>query len=235
MSKAEETPKEKYERLQRAIQAEILSAYANPTRKGCPGDAVVKQVAERTELRTDAPWEHITHCSPCYAELLAFKEVFRDRENSRKRRFRYQLVAAACLVVAAAVVPVIRNQRDRDRIYNAELDLRHRLLFRGGSGAEDQPTQLNPPLTLRRGHLHLKIDLPETWQPGTYDVAFLGERGERAMFAVKGDAVLEGGTFVLRLDTRLDVRPGEYTVSLRREGSGWRGYPVRVTDKKDGS
>ena len=55
---AEETPKEKYERLQRDVQKEILTAYPNPTRKGCPGNAVVKQVAERRDNITDEPWEH---------------------------------------------------------------------------------------------------------------------------------------------------------------------------------
>lgn len=230
---AEETPKEKYERLQRAIESEILTGYPNPTRKDCPGDAVVKRVAERKELVTDEPWEHITHCSPCYAEFLGYKEASRKRENSPKRRFRYQIVAAACLIVAAAVIPLIWNQRDHDHVYNAELDLRHQLIFRGGSDSDTQATQLNPPLTIRRGHLHLKIDLPETWEPGRYDVAFLDRTGERRVFATRGDAVLQGGSSVLEIDARLDVKAGDYTISLRREGSGWRGYPVRVTDKRD--
>ena len=176
---AEETPKEKYERLQHAIQSEILTAYPNPTRKDCPGDPVVKQVAERKEVTTDEPWEHITHCSPCYAEFLAYKDAFRGREKKRKAWLRYQMVAAASLVIAASVVPLVWNRMNQGRVYNAEFDLRHRLSFRGGSDSDEQPTQLNPPLTLRRGHVHLKIDLPETWQPGKYDVAFLDQAGQR--------------------------------------------------------
>ncbi len=232
---AEETPKEKYERLQRAIQSEILTAYPNPTRKDCPGDAVVKRIAERKELTTDEPWEHITHCSPCYTEFLAYKESTRKRESRRRRRFRYQIVAAACLIVAAGVVPVIWNQLNHDHIYNAELDLRHQLLFRGGADSDEQPTPLNPPLTLRRGHLHLKIDLPETWQPGRYDIAFLARTGERRVFATTGEAVMNNGRAVLNIEARLQVSPGEYTISFRREGSGWRGYPVRVTENHDAS
>jgi hypothetical protein len=230
---AEETPREKYERLQRAIQSEILTAYPNPTRKDCPGDAVVKQVAERKEVTTDEPWEHITHCSPCYAEFLAYKDSFREREKQRKTWFRYQMVAAACLVVAAAVVPFFWNRLDQGRVYNAEFDLRHRLSFRGGSDSDEQPTQLNPPLTLRRGHVHLRIDLPETWQPGRYDVAFLDQAGRRPVFTTTGTATVQGGSSVLNVDARLDVSSGDYTISLRREGSGWRGYPVRVTDRAE--
>lgn len=230
---AEETPKEKYERLQRVIQSEILTAYPNPTRKDCPGDAVVKQVAERKEVTSDEPWEHITHCSPCYAEFLAHKDSFRAREKKRRTWVRYQMVAAACLVVAAAVVPLFWNRLDQGRVYNAEFDLRHRLSFRGGSDSDEQPTQLNPPLTLRRGHVHLKIDLPETWQPGKYDIAFLDRAGEHRVFATTGDATVQSGLSVLNVDARLNFSPGEYTISLRREGSGWRGYPVKVTNTQD--
>src|SRR4051794_38348966 len=211
---AEETPKEKYDRLQRVIQSEILTAYPNPTRKDCPGDAVVKQVAERKDVTTDEPWEHITHCSPCYTEFLAYKDAFRERDKKRKTWFRYQMIAAACLVVAAAVVPLVWNRLDQGRVYNAEFDLRHRLSFRGGNDS-DQPTQLNPPLTLRRGHVHLKIDLPETWQPGKYDIAFLDRAGQRPVFTTTGVATVQSGSSVLNIDARLDVSSGDYTISLR--------------------
>jgi hypothetical protein len=230
---AEETPKEKYERLQHAIQSEILTAYPNPTRKDCPGDAVVKQVAERKELAADEAWEHITHCSPCYAKFLAYKEAFREHDRRRKKWFRYQMVAAACLVIAAGVTPFIWNRLDQGRVYNAEFDLRHRLSFRGGSDSDQQPTQLNPPLTLRRGHVHLKIDLPETWQPGQYDIAFLDQAGRRPVFTTTGVATMQSGSSVLNVDARLDVNSGDYTISLRRQGSGWRGYPVRVSGGQD--
>jgi len=231
---AEETPKEKYKRLQSVVQSEILTAYPNPTRQGCPGDGVVRRIAERKELIKDDHWEHITHCSPCYAEFLRYKEESRQEEGNRQRRFRLQIIAAACLVIGAAVVPFVWNQRDQNRVFNAELDLRHELSFRGEPGT-DKPTELSPPLTLQRGNLHLKIDLPETWQPGRYDVAFFDRSGNQPVFATAGNAALEGGSSVLNINAHLDVRPGDYTISLRREGSAWRGYPVRVTDRKGAS
>lgn len=143
------------------------------------------------------------------------------------------MVAAACLLVTAAVVPLLWTRLDQDRVYNAEFDLRHRLSFRGGSDSDEQPTQLNPPLTLRRGHVRLRIDLPETWQPGKYDVAFLDHAGRRPVFTTTGIATAQSGSSVLNVDAGLDVSPGDYTISLRREGSGWRGYPVRVTNGQD--
>ena len=227
---AEETPKEKYERLQRDIQKEILTAYPNPTRKGCPGDAVVKQVAERRDIVADELWEHITHCSPCYAEFLAQKDATRSAAAKKKIFFRYKMVAAACLIIAAAVFPVFWNRSTPEHLSNAEFDLRHSLSFRGANPSDEEATKLNPPLSLERGWVHLKIDLPETWQPGKYDVAFLDQQGEHSVFAVSGNAVMQGASAVLSVDARIEVKPGDYMISLRRENSGWRGYPVRVTE-----
>lgn len=73
-----ETPEQKYERLRLAVQEAILRDYPNPERKGCPDSARVREVAWRDELIKDAVWQHITHCSPCYAEFLEFKEEWRQ-------------------------------------------------------------------------------------------------------------------------------------------------------------
>jgi hypothetical protein len=78
-----ETPQEKYDRLRKALQEAILRDYPNPDRIGCPGDTMVRDVAFREELTKDVVWEHITHCSPCYAAFLRFKEEWREsRKNT---------------------------------------------------------------------------------------------------------------------------------------------------------
>jgi hypothetical protein len=73
-----ETPREKYERLRKAVQEAILTDYPNLDRVGCPVASVVREVASREELTKDAVWEHITHCSPCYRLFLKFKEECRQ-------------------------------------------------------------------------------------------------------------------------------------------------------------
>jgi hypothetical protein len=73
-----ETPREKYERLQRAVQEAILKSYPNADRVGCPESTTIREVAFREELTKDSVWEHITHCSPCYGEFLKFKEEWRE-------------------------------------------------------------------------------------------------------------------------------------------------------------
>jgi hypothetical protein len=78
-----ETPEQKYDRLRIAVQEAILRDYPNPERKDCPDNALVREVAWRDELTKDAVWQHITHCSPCYAEFLKFKEEWRQARVGR--------------------------------------------------------------------------------------------------------------------------------------------------------
>jgi hypothetical protein len=74
----EETPEEKWNRVQKKVQQGILTAYPNPNREGCPGSEVLLELAGRaTKLKTlegDERWEHVTHCSPCYKEYLEARE-----------------------------------------------------------------------------------------------------------------------------------------------------------------
>jgi hypothetical protein len=79
-----ETPREKYDRLRNEVQEAILNNYPNPNRAGCPENAMIREVAFREELTKDQVWEHITHCSPCYAEFLKFKEEWREARGSRE-------------------------------------------------------------------------------------------------------------------------------------------------------
>ena len=69
-----ETAEQKYDRLTRQLQGVMLRAYPNPNCIDCPGDAAIEEVARRvdnTDNMEDNPlYDHIMHCSPCYAEFL---------------------------------------------------------------------------------------------------------------------------------------------------------------------
>ena len=43
----EESPESKFDRLKKQLQDSILRDYPNPERKGCPGGAVLQELAER--------------------------------------------------------------------------------------------------------------------------------------------------------------------------------------------
>ena len=222
---ADESPQQPYERLQRKIQSEILKEYPNPTRKGCPGDTAVKAVAARKEVVADELWEHITHCSPCYAEFLAYRETSREANKNRARKIRYRMAATAAILIVLGGIPFLLKQYGANAVHNVEFDLRHTLSFRG---ADPETTKLDPALTLERGRTRLTIDLPETWLPGKYDVTLL-DQGGRQVYSSTGTATAQDGSAVLIVDGMIDADPGDYVMSLRRENSAWKGYPVRVT------
>ena len=77
----EETPEEKWKRVQDQIQDGILNAYPNAERSGCPDGAGILALAQRSvrfddTIEDDPQWQHVTHCSPCYAQYLeTFKNV----------------------------------------------------------------------------------------------------------------------------------------------------------------
>ena len=72
-----ETGEQKYDRLKRQLQEIMLRCYPNPNRRDCPGLEAVEEVARRItaeisdEMKGNADYNHIMHCSPCYAEFLA--------------------------------------------------------------------------------------------------------------------------------------------------------------------
>src|SRR5882724_8563823 len=85
-----ESPEQKYSRLQGEIQRAILQDYPNPDRKGCPGEATVRNFAKHPETITveaamdeHSAWYHITHCSPCYATFLELREADPAHERGR--------------------------------------------------------------------------------------------------------------------------------------------------------
>ena len=80
-----ETPDEKWNRLQTTVQDGILKAYPNADRKGCPGREGVIELAVRAakfdeSIEDDPTWHHVTHCSPCYGEYL---DEFRTRRQKK--------------------------------------------------------------------------------------------------------------------------------------------------------
>ena len=81
-----ESPKQKWDRVQKKLQDAILTSYPNPNRKGCPGTEALfelaKRAAELGTLEGDARWEHVTHCSPCYKEYLDARDQLRKAEHT---------------------------------------------------------------------------------------------------------------------------------------------------------
>src|ERR1039458_9153993 len=102
---SEESPLDKYDRLKRQLQDTILKEYPNPTRKGCPGDEVVKRLAMLPmdePIEQDPNWFHLTHCAECYRMFLGIRAAMKQRARVRSVWVVSGLAAAAAIIAVFA-------------------------------------------------------------------------------------------------------------------------------------
>src|SRR4051794_34166109 len=216
-----ETPEEKYEQISRAVQESILRNYPNPERRGCPGDEVVRSVAARTELKADDVWEHITHCSPCYAEFLAYKDQFRlKRQHEVRVRRRTVLGLAAA---AAVGVPVVLITRRDESVIIAEWDLEKY----APSRSLNEDNQNRPPFRapLKRGRIRAR--LPLGTDAGTYQIEVRRTEEAPALKTAEGNARIVDGHTILPFEMDFaDLPAGSYFAAIGGHGRSWRVQPL---------
>lgn len=224
----EDAPEVRFERLKGAIQDAILRSFPNPERKGCPGDEVVREVAGRREPVEDDAFQHITHCSPCYAAFLQFKDEFRI---ARRRRGLGILLGAVAVVVTGGAVTIYQVMQQGEipalpaakAFEVASLDLRSTSSVRGVEGSEASAV----PLSLPRKRLDLTIYLPFGSEPGTYEIRLV--RSDTVAVTVPAASAFDQGIVALR--SRVDTSgflPGEYALGVRKGTRDWIDYRITL-------
>src|SRR5208282_5180315 len=85
-------------RLLDILRQGLATEFPNPERIGCPGNSLLKGIAQGKVSLTEAePWlDHLGSCSPCFQE---FKE-FRSQSVSQRRRVLTWVATSAVLLVA---------------------------------------------------------------------------------------------------------------------------------------
>jgi hypothetical protein len=163
--------------------------------------------------------DHLTSCSPCYQDFL------RLQADGRRRRVRMIFaVAASVLIVAGLATWAMMRRHNNEQIARAVVDLRDRSMARG-----TEPPPAEPPLEIPRNVSHLDIYLPLGSSDGPYDVRVTTAKGDLVLSAT-GVAKVEGGITSLRIDANLSsASPGLCVLQLRRVGSEWTSYRLRIT------
>jgi hypothetical protein len=226
-----ESPDAQFDRLKSQLQDSILSDYPNPERKGCPGDAVLKELAARPlddSLEGDSHWHHVTHCSECYREFLGLHAELRRKAKARLAKIGVAAATAAALIVAGAFLAIRESTPKRPQ--NAELvyrqrivDLRGRAITRSEDGKED-----TKPIVLQREPEALTIRLPFGSRGGTYQVQIERSAGH-ALLSATGEAKVQNGATALTAKTDLSkIEPGNYFICVRRVPWDWTCYPVAI-------
>jgi len=208
-------------------------AHPNPTREGCPPPELLTRLARR-ELSIDDPtYDHFAKCSPCYQELRALQQADAATASAVARRRRIVLAAAAVLAVAigGSWFAIRRTDGSRRTAQTttetapriASLDLRPLAITR----SEDQKAAATS-LEVPRGRLNATILLPVGSSPGAYEVRIL-DSDLRVRSSTTGSAEIRN--YITTLEVAMDVGsldPGEYQLTLRREGGEWQMFPLRV-------
>ena len=224
----DETPEQKYNRLAAAVQQTILSSFPNPDRVGCPGGVRLREVAARRTIVEDDDWQHITHCSPCYAEFLGAKEEIR-RLGRRERTLR--LIGGTSLLILVAAIGGYRywsESRAPREIASvafepATLNLRDSSGTRGDGKTDQEDIPVLP-----RRPLELTIILPFGSEPGDYQVEWVDARGHVLMKGNGRASIHNGDTSLSARSDTSAFGPGDYEIGLRQGSFDWVLYPVRL-------
>ena len=208
-------------------------AHPNPTREGCPPRDLLVSLSRRELPIGDPAYEHFSKCSPCYQELRALQQADAAGLKATLKRKRLAYAAAAVLVLAVAGSWfALRRAGDADRIaqptnpttpQSARLDLRPLAVTR----SEEQRVAAAP-LVVPRGRVNATILLPVGSSPGEYDVRIL-DADLRARATARGSAEIRN--YITTLEAVIDVsalETGDYQLTLRRDGSEWQMFPLRV-------
>jgi hypothetical protein len=221
---ADEEGRRGYERAKEIVQEAILRGFPNPERRGCPGATVLKRLASSgLPAENDPDWDHVTHCSPCYAEFLDYRKQVKV---AQRRAYRNKLIAAALAAVAVIVLVWIFLRRSPPREISAYLDLSPVVILRGG----EQPKR--PNFSLPIGDLKLSIRLPLASEEGRYQVELLREPGTAPVATGSGQAHLAKGITTLQVNLNTAaLQPGRYYFGFRSDNLDWTVVPCDLTAK----
>ncbi len=238
----DESAEQTFNKAKEILQDAILRDYPNPERRGCPGTEVLKRLASSDLPQTSDPaWHHVTHCSPCYGEFLAFREEVRAARRRVRQRRRIVLAAAAVLIVVCGLWILLRRSPGESRRevagkqppaggvapvspIQAYLDMEPIQIHRGQSGTNRQ-LKLRLPI----GDLDLKVRLPIGSEDGQYQVQILRQPGEAPVALGEGTASLQDHSVFLR--TRIDLKElkaGKYYVAFRKVNMDWTVLPLEL-------
>jgi hypothetical protein len=223
-----ETPEQKYNRIAAAVHQTILQNFPNPNRIGCPRSARLREVAGRRTIVEDEDWQHITHCSPCYAQFLNAKEQIRRSGNRAGTLGLIGCTAVFVVLVAVAGYRYMAQSKSSAQLVAvafepATLNLKESSSTRGAG----KTLQRDAPVLPRRP-LDLTIVLPFGSEPGMYQFQLLNAEGH-ILKSGGGNATVRSGDTSLKTIVNISNLPaGDYNIGFRQQSFDWVRYPIRL-------
>lgn len=168
--------------------------------------------------QAEAHLDHLSSCSPCYQDFLRLQADYR-----RRRARMVFAVAASVLIVVGLATWAMLHRHNNEQTARAVVDLRDRSFARG-----TEPPPNETPIEIGRDVSRLDIYLPLGASDGAYDLRVTTAKGD-LLFSGTAVATVEAGITSLRVNPNLSsVSPGLYVLQLRKTGSEWTSYPLRI-------
>lgn len=215
----------------KTIENVLLHANPNPEREGCPSREELIGLALRVREASDPLWNHVSGCSPCFADVLDLqrKHDVQPEEEAPRRSWIWLAAAAALLVVAGGAwhfstsgsqnAPVIVART----VPSTVLDLRPFAISRSEEVAKPVSS-----LSLERKVQNVVLVLPVASAEGVYLLRFL-DADLKPRISSSATALLVNGDTSISKELDLTALPaGRYTLAIKREPEDWRLFPVEI-------
>lgn len=212
-----------------ALELMYLRGNPNPSRAGCPTGEVLEALARRQRPAEDPDYDHLTRCSPCFAQVRALQKSRVTRHLLRPSWTVAGWASAAALILGVGVgvglwrlLPSTDADPNRLSVVALTVDLSQNDVSRS---ADVGPST---PFALPRAPLNLTIVLPSAYEPGEYEVQLLA--ADAIVYArARGVATLNDfiTTLLVALDTT-SVSAGRHQLAIRPLRGDWLKVPVTV-------
>jgi hypothetical protein len=227
-----------YKQFHRLVQEMALRAYPNPDRIGCPGREALEEVASLTlSSRHELFQGHISHCSPCLAELLEIRRR-KHREKMRARRTRWIVAAAASSIILAITITLIITGHQtattplitarKQPVAAGEQTARLNLSDETGLRSDERTRKTEIPHQLPPRRLNLSVTLPFGSPAGPYEFGIF-RLDQTPLAMTSGDAQISAGTTILHVHADLSrYSAGQYLVGVRRGSGDWTLHELTI-------
>lgn len=230
------------------VEQVFLHAYPNPNRINCPGDDVVRAIAQRKLSLTHPAREHLARCSPCYRDFKRFQKELQNRESLFKA---VAAIAALLLICTSGWYLLQRQSGEPDpptskaqpqpvqpaqpavpaepMVTAAVLNLEGLSRNRGINTRSTEPELQRLP---RKSNVSLSIYLPRGSEDGLYEIRLLqnAKQVSTPVATYRGTARIQNGLTVVPITADFSgLTPNAYVLAFRRGTGSWQFCRVLVT------
>ncbi len=236
------------------LKKAYISANPNPERKGCPEPKVLRDIAFHRNIGTPEQFaeimEHLTKCSACVRDHMAFVEEYKEKKKRKQQIQRTLLGLVAVLVISLAIWAVFRIRPKHELAVQPpepEQQESANPAAPAASNHKNNPPQIaqlesvtieipaklrgsaeiGNPIVLSRGKLNIEFRMPLGSPEGKYKLRILDASGKALLTAEKTASKVNGITsFRSPLDTS-NLPPGDYMLSILEPDSiKWSDYKL---------